>query len=98
SAQDERILSEKRRHRDRPFDVQPIPSATLDDLSQLVFEEVYLPSAVAPDVLDANDRTYEQRLAATKMVVSADQPKPTLLGILVLGISTRDFLPGAYIH
>lgn len=29
SAQDERILNEKRRHRDRPFDVQPLPSAVL---------------------------------------------------------------------
>src|SRR5437763_3089110 len=31
SAQDERILNEKRRHRDRPFDVQPVRTATLDD-------------------------------------------------------------------
>ncbi|QVL48378.1 MAG: ATP-binding protein [Thiocapsa sp.] len=29
SAQDERILNERRRHRDRPFDVQAVPSATI---------------------------------------------------------------------
>jgi ATP-dependent DNA helicase RecG len=34
SAQDERILNEKRRHRDRPFDVQPVPSALLADLDR----------------------------------------------------------------
>ena len=40
SAQDERILNEKRRFRDRPFDVQPVMSATLDDLDQVRFEVV----------------------------------------------------------
>ncbi|MEO6325762.1 MAG: RNA-binding domain-containing protein, partial [Thermoanaerobaculia bacterium] len=98
SAQDERILNEKRRHKDRPYDVQPVQTATLDDLDLRLFEGVYLPSAVAPDVLAANDRTSKQRLAATKMVVSMDDPTPTVLGLLVLGKSTRDFLPGAYIQ
>jgi ATP-dependent DNA helicase RecG len=32
SVQDERILNERRQHRDRPFDVQRIASSTLDDL------------------------------------------------------------------
>lgn len=31
SAQDERILNERRRHRDRPFDVQPVMEAVLDE-------------------------------------------------------------------
>jgi ATP-dependent DNA helicase RecG len=98
SAQDERILNEKRRHRDRPFDVQPMPSAGLTDLNRRLFEEEYLPAAFAADVLATNERTYEQRLAATKMIVSAEDPTPTILGVLVLGIRTRDFLPGAYIQ
>lgn len=63
-----------------------------------MFEAEYLPSAVAPDVVAANDRTYEQRLAATKMVVSAEEPIPTVVGLLVLGTRTRDFLPGAYVQ
>lgn len=98
SAQDERILNEKRRHQDRPFDVQPVPSAALPDLSQLLFEEIYLPAAFAPDILEANERIYVQRLAATKMIMSADEPTPTVLGVLVLAIGPRDFLPGAYIQ
>ena len=98
SAQDESILSERRRHRDRPFDAQPVPSARLEDLSRGVFENEYLPSAVAREVLDANDRTFEQRLAATKMIVASDEPTPTVLGVLVLSPRTRDFLPGAYIQ
>lgn len=98
SAQDERILNEKRRHRDLPFDAQPVPSAGLSDLSRLRFEEEYLPSAIAPDILAANERSYEQRLAAAKMVASADDPNPTVLGVLVLGAQPRDFLPGSYIQ
>jgi ATP-dependent DNA helicase RecG len=98
TAQDERILNEKRRHRDRPFDVQPVASAALGDLNRRFFESEYLPAAVAPDILGQNDRTYEQRLAVTKMIVTAEEPVPTALGILVLGISPRDFVPGAYIQ
>lgn len=96
SAQDERILNERRRHRDRPFDIQPIADTTLDDLDRLRFEQEYLPSVVARDVLAANERSYEQRLAVTKMVVSELIPAPTVLGLLVVGKSPADWLPGAY--
>lgn len=98
SAQDERILNEKRRSHDRPFDVQPVRSAGIGDLDVARFESEYLPAAVAPEVLEANDRSPEQRLAATKMIASADDPTPTVLGLLVAGRSTRSFLAGAYVQ
>ncbi len=98
SAQDERILNERRRHRDRPFDVQPVPSARIKDLNRRLFEETYLPSAFASDVLEANDRSFEERLAGTKMVISAQESTPTVLGVLVLASRTLDFVPGAYIQ
>lgn len=81
-----------------PFDLRPVRSATLADLDRVRFENDYLPAAFAPDVLEANDRTMEQRLAVTKMVDGADTAVPTVLGILTLGKSTRDFIPGAYIQ
>jgi ATP-dependent DNA helicase RecG len=98
SLQDERVLNERRRHRDRPFDVQRLTSATLDDLDYERFTQEYLGHAVAPEILVANDRSPVQRLAATKMVWSAEDPTPTVLGILVLSPRARDFLPGAYIQ
>jgi ATP-dependent DNA helicase RecG len=98
SAQDERILNEKRRAGDKPFDVHSVPSATLSDLDRARFETEYLPAAFAPELLAANDRTYEQRLATTKMIVAVDETVPTTLGVLVLGTRTRDFLPGAFIQ
>lgn len=81
-----------------PFDVQPVPSSDLTTLNRLLFEQEYLPSAFAKDVLVANERTYEQRLCACRMIADVDNPTPTMLGLLVLGNSPRDWLPGAYIQ
>ncbi len=96
--QEERILNEKRRYRDIPFDVHPHSSCDLSAISRVLFEQEYLPNAFAPDVLEANERSYEQRLAVCRMIGSADNPTPTILGILVLGISPRDWMPGAYVQ
>ncbi len=98
TAQDERVLNEKRRYGDRPFDIYPIPTAGLSDLNQTQFENEYLAQAFAPEILEANERTLEERLAATKMIASADERIATVLGILVLGKNPQDFLPGAYVQ
>ena len=98
TAQDERILNEKRRYRDKPFDLHPVPSANLSDLDLLKFEREYLPQAFALEVLEANDRSVEDKLSATKMVASVEDATPTVLGLLVLGKSPQDFLPGAYVQ
>jgi ATP-dependent DNA helicase RecG len=96
--QDENILDERRRHRDLPFDLQPLPSCPLEQLNRVLFEQEYLTSAFAPEVLEANDRTYEHRLAACRMIASATELVPTVLGLLVVGKSPRDWLPGAYVQ
>lgn len=98
SAQDERILNEKRRYRDAHFEAYPVQACTLADLSRLIFEQEYLPQAVAPDVLAANARSYEERLASCGMIASVDKPIPTVLGLIVCGISARTWLPGNYIQ
>lgn len=64
----------------------------------MLFEQEYLPNAFAPDVILANERSYAQQLASCRMVVSAEEATPTILGLLVLGISPRDWIPGAYIQ
>ncbi len=96
--QEERILIEKRRFKNIPFDIYPIPTANISDLSRLIFENEFLPAAFAPDILDTNDRSYEERLASCKMVVSPEDPTPTILGLLAIGKNPQDFLPGAYIQ
>ncbi|MDH3460260.1 MAG: putative DNA binding domain-containing protein [Burkholderiaceae bacterium] len=98
SQQDERILNERRRHQNLPFDLQPVPFARLADLSRSIFESEYLPGAFAADVLDANDRSYEERLSACRMIESVDKPVPTVLGCLVLGNRPRDLIPCGYVQ
>jgi len=96
--QEERILNEKRRYKNLPFDIYPIPTAKVTDLSKTIFENEYLPVAFAADVLEANSRTYEERLASCKMTVSPDDAMPTVLGLLAIGKSPQDFVSGAYIQ
>ena len=98
TAQDERILSEKRRHKDLPYDIHPVASAGISDLSRTSFEEEYLPGAFAPEILAANERTFEQRLSACRMVVAEDEPVPTVLGLLALSRMPTRWLPGAYVQ
>ncbi len=98
SAQDERMLAEKRQYHDLPFDLHPIQHAKLEDLNRRLFEEEYLPSAVAADILEKNARSYEQRLATCRMIQSVEEPVPTVTGCLAVGKLTRDLIPCAYIQ
>ena len=97
-AQEERILNEKRRHGDAPFDARPVRGAALADLDLPRFQYLYLPRAFDADVLARNDRTLEERLAATKMIAGPADPTPTVLGVLMLSRRPMDFLPGAYVQ
>ena len=98
SAQDERVLNEKRRYRDRSFDAHPIEASALDDLSRSYFENEYLPQAVARDVLEVNGRSYEEQLASLALIASVDDPTPTVVGLLTLGKSPRTWVPSAYVQ
>lgn len=96
--QEETILNERRRFKLLPFDLHPVDTAELSDLSRSYFESEYLPSAFAPDILEANGRSYEQRLSSTRMIVSTTQTIPTVLGCLTCGVRPRDFIPASYIQ
>jgi ATP-dependent DNA helicase RecG len=95
--QEERILNEKRRFKLVPYDLRPFETASLDDLSKVFFEEEYLPWAFAKETLEANNRTYEERLASCKMIFSLDNTAPTLAGLLAIGKNPPElYLWGVY--
>lgn len=96
--QDEVRLREKRVHGDRPFDLQPIPTSGIADLDLTRFENEYLAQAVSAEIRFANSRSVEERLAVTKMVDAIDNPVATVLGLLAIGESPQDFIPGARIQ
>ena len=98
TAQDERILNEKRRYRDRSFDTRPIAGCPIAELNQIAFENEYLPQAFAADVLANNGRSYEERLASTGMIASVEDPTPTVVGVLAVGKSPRSWVPCAYVQ
>ena len=95
--QEEQVLIERRRARNLPWDLHPIDPAKLDDLDLDLFRREYLPSAIAPDILEQNHRTDVQRMASLRLL-SNDMKTPTVAGLLALGMSPADYLPGAYIQ
>ncbi len=98
SEQEERLLIERRRFRILPYDLNPVPTAALEDMSRVLFEEEYLPKAIARDILSADTREYREKLAACRMIVSPDDPTPTVTGLLTLGRKPQDFIPSARIQ
>jgi len=98
TSEEERRLNEKRRARDLPFDLRPFISATIEDLNLEGFQREYLTSALAPDVLEENQRSIEQKLISLRFMTPGPSSHPTSLGILVAGKEPRQFVPGFYIQ
>ena len=98
TAQDERILNEKRQYKNLPFDIQPVTGVGLSELNVRQFEEEYLSRAFSAEILEKNERSVEQRLAATKMISSADDSTATILGLLIIGKRPLDYVINSYIQ
>ncbi|MBF0460705.1 MAG: putative DNA binding domain-containing protein [Magnetococcales bacterium] len=98
TAEEERRLSEKRRAKDLPHDLEPLHQARMRDLDLDLFRRTYLPSAVTPEILAENHRSVEQQLASLRFVTTENSPIPTVVGMLTVGKSPADFIPGAYIQ
>jgi ATP-dependent DNA helicase RecG len=96
SLADEIRLNEKRSARAKSFDSRGIGGLSSKDLDVARFETEFLPNATAPDILAANTRTTEQRLAGLRLIDQNGQPTPT--AILVLGKTPQDVFPGAYVQ
>ena len=95
SAEDERLLTERRRAADLPFDLRPVGGAGLDDLDREFLRSHYLPNAIAPEVLERNTRPFEHQLRSLRLVQGE---KPTWGAILAFGLDPQAFIPGAYVQ
>ncbi|MCP9963209.1 putative DNA binding domain-containing protein [Streptomyces somaliensis] len=94
--EDERVLTERRRSGDGPFDSRPVPRASLDDLDLELFRTTYLPSMVGPEVIEENGRPVHQQLSSLHLTTPDGQP--TVLGTLVVGLDPSSRVPGAYVQ
>ncbi len=89
-------LAERRQAADLPFELRSRPSASIDDLDLVLFERRYLKAAVAPEVLEQNQRPLDDQLRALRFLDHGGHP--TVLGLLVIGNDPPAFLGGAYIQ
>lgn len=95
SVEDERLLGERRRAADLPFDSRPANGIELEDLDMDFLCGHYLPAAVAAEVLDRNQRTVEQQLRSLRLVQAG---RPTWSALLAFGRDPQGRLPGAYVQ
>lgn len=95
SAEDERLLGERRRAADLPFDSRPADGMNIQDLDLDFLRNHYFPAAVAAPVLESNQRTFEQQLRSLRLVQAS---RPTWSAILAFGRDPQGPLPGACIQ
>lgn len=96
--EEERRLAEKRTAGHGSFDIRPVSGATFDDLDLELFRREYIPSALAPEIVEQNMRSIEQQLTGVRFATAPAQMTPTTLGILVCGKEPRQFVPCDYIQ
>ena len=97
SPEEERLLTEKRRWGNLPYDMQGVNDASMEtDLDMQKFRQEYLPNAVSPEALEENDRNSQDQLRALRLM--AQDGTPTVTAILILGNDPGAWFPGAYIQ
>lgn len=96
SADDERILNERRQAANLPFDARPVPGTGQQDLDLELLRSTYVAAAVDPDVLEENDRPLPQQLQSLRLLAS--DGSATALGILLGGFDPTSVIPGAYLQ
>ena len=95
SAEDERLLAERRRAADLPFDMKPAEGADLNELDLDSLRREYLPAAIAADVLEANTRPLDVQLRSLRLV---RDEVPSWGAVLAFGRDPQAWLPGAYVQ
>lgn len=95
--QEERILVERRTASQRSFDARPCVGATMDDLVASLFLTAYLPAAVAPEVIDENNRDLHEQMASLRFF-DLDRGVPTNAAMLLFGRDPLRWIPGAWVQ
>ncbi|MFB4195144.1 AlbA family DNA-binding domain-containing protein [Streptomyces carpaticus] len=93
--EDERVLSERRRAVDGPFDTRARGRSTLADLDLDLFRHSYLPAMIDPEVIEENGRPLTTQPASLHL--ATPDGIPTALGLLVVGLDPSSDIPGAYV-
>ncbi|MBN1867845.1 putative DNA binding domain-containing protein [Candidatus Sumerlaeota bacterium] len=92
--QEERILTEKRSHHARSFDLKPCRGCGRDDLALDLFQLAYLKSAVAPEIVEENNRDLFLQMASLGFWCSAEECA-TNAGAILFAQDPLNWFPGA---
>ena len=95
SPENERLLAERRRSADLPFDMRPAEGASLDDLDRQFLGRDYMQAAIAREVLEVNTRSLDHQLLSLRLLRDAH---PTWGALLAFGRDPQAWLPGAYVQ
>ncbi len=96
SEQEERILTERRVHRARTFDMQPCHGCGQDQIVHSLFYD-YRNAAIAPEIIEENNREMFQQMAALGFWETQNQCA-TNAGALLFSEAPQHWLPGAYVQ
>ena len=94
---DIRILTERRARFGARDEELPCERAKMGDLDVELFSAFYLPRAIDAQVIDEDDRTVIEQMAALRFY-SSDKNCPTNLGVLLFGRHPERFIPSAYVQ
>ncbi len=95
SPEEERRLAERRRAGDLPFDLRPGAADSVDDLDLDFIRRHYLPNAVAPDVLERNQRPFVEQIRSLRLLAG---DRPTWGALLAFGRDPQRWIPGAWVQ
>ena len=97
SAQEERILAERCAASLPTFDTYPCREAKLDDIDVDTIIGEFMPKAIAPDVLENDNRPLKEQLASLHLF-NMQWDCPTYAALIMFGKNPKYFMPGAYIQ
>ena len=95
--QEERILTERRTHSARSFDLLPCIGCGPDQMALSLFQLDYRNAAIAPEIIEENDRDLFQQMAALGFWETRNNCA-TNAGVLLFAETSQNWFPGAYIQ
>ncbi|MBN1508605.1 MAG: putative DNA binding domain-containing protein [Sedimentisphaerales bacterium] len=95
--QEERVLTEKRTHHARTFDLRPCRGCGRDELVLDLFQLTYLKAAVAPELIEENNREMLLQMASLGFWYTAEVCA-TNAGAILFAQDPLNWFPGAAIQ
>ena len=95
--QEERVLTEKRMHHARSFDLRPCRGCGHDDLVLDLFQLTYRNAAIAPELIAENDRDMLLQMASLGFWCTAEKCA-TNAGAILFAEEPLNWFPGAAIQ